>query len=160
MSFNGLGDKSNRPQNTLAKQLALYVVLYSPIQMAADLPKNYQANLAASQFIKDVSTNWHESKAISGEVGEYVAFARQERDGDDWFVGALTDEKARTLTLKLNFLDKSKRYQAKIYRDGKNAEWINNPYDIIIEKKQVKANDELVLPLATSGGAAIRFKAL
>lgn len=160
MSFNDLGDKSNRPQTTLAKQLALYVVLYSPIQMAADLPKNYQANLAAFQFIKDVPTNWEESKAIAGEVGEYVAFARQERDGEDWFVGALTDEMARTLTLKLDFLDKNKRYQAQIYRDGKNAEWINNPYEMIIENKQVTANDELVLPLATSGGAAIRFKAL
>ncbi|AOW76324.1 alpha-glucosidase [Colwellia sp. PAMC 20917] len=160
MSFNGLGDKSNRPQTTLAKQLALYVVLYSPIQMAADLPKNYQANLAAFQFIKDVPTDWHESIAIAGEVGEYVAFARQERGGDDWFVGALTDEKTRTLTLPLNFLDKNKRYQAQIYRDGKNAEWINNPYEMIIENRQVTANDQLVLPLATSGGAAIRFKAL
>jgi len=160
MSFNGLGANTNRPQTTLAKQLALYVVLYSPIQMAADLPKNYQANLAAFQFIKDVPTNWHESKAIAGEVGEYVAFARQERDGEDWFVGALTDEKTRTLTLKLDFLDKSKRYQAQIYRDGKNAEWVNNPYEMIIENKDVTANDELVLPLATSGGAAIRFKAL
>jgi len=128
--------------------------------MAADLPKNYQTNLAAFQFIKDVPTNWHESKAIAGEVGEYVAFARQERDGEDWFVGALTDEKTRTLTLKLDFLDKSKRYQAQIYRDGKNAEWVNNPYEMIIENKDVTANDELVLPLATSGGAAIRFKAL
>jgi alpha-glucosidase len=160
MSFNGLGDKSNRPQTTLAKQLALYVVLYSPIQMAADLPKNYQENLAAFQFIKDVPTDWHESIAIAGEVGEYVAFARQERGGDDWFVGALTDEQARTLTLPLNFLDKNKRYQAQIYRDGKNAEWINNPYEMIIENRQVTANDQLVLPLATSGGAAIRFKAL
>ncbi|TWX47845.1 glycoside hydrolase family 97 protein [Colwellia hornerae] len=160
MSFNGLGDKSNRPQTTLAKQLALYVVLYSPIQMAADLPKNYQANLAAFQFIKDVPTDWHESIAIAGEVGEYVAFARQESGGDDWFVGALTDEQARTLTLPLDFLDKNKRYQAQIYRDGKNAEWINNPYEMIIESKQVTANDQLVLPLATSGGAAIRFKAL
>jgi alpha-glucosidase len=160
MSFNGLGDKSNRPQTTLAKQLALYVVLYSPIQMAADLPKNYQANLAAFQFIKDVPTDWHESIAIAGEVGEYVAFARQERGGDDWFVGALTDEQARTLTLPLNFLNKNKRYQAQIYRDGKNAEWMNNPYEMIIENKQVTANDQLVLPLATSGGAAIRFKAL
>ncbi|MFT6206417.1 MAG: alpha-glucosidase [Colwellia sp.] len=160
MSFNGLGDKSNRPQTTLAKQLALYVVLYSPIQMAADLPKNYQENLAAFQFIKDVPTDWHESIAIAGEVGEYVAFARQERGGDDWFVGALTDEQARTLTLPLNFLDKNKRYQAQIYRDGKNAEWMNNPYEMIIENKHVTANDQLVLPLATSGGAAIRFKAL
>lgn len=160
MGFNGLGADTNRPQTTLAKQLALYVVLYSPIQMAADLPRNYEANLPAFQFIKDVPTNWQESKAIAGEVGEYVVFARQERDGDDWFIGALTDEKSRELTLKLDFLDQSKLYQAQIYRDGKNAEWINNPYDIIIENKNVTFKDTLTLPLATSGGAAIRFKAL
>ena len=160
MSFNGLGSDTNRPQTTLAKQLALYVVLYSPIQMAADLPKNYQANMPAFQFIKDVPTDWHESIAISGEVGDYVAFARQERDGSDWFVGALTDENAREITLKLDFLEQGKRYQAQIYRDGKKAEWVNNPYDLIIENKAVKSSDSITLPLATSGGAAIRFKAL
>jgi len=160
MSFNGLGSDTNRPQTTLAKQLALYVVLYSPIQMAADLPKNYQANMPAFQFIKDVPTDWHESIAIAGEVGDYVAFARQERDGSDWFVGALTDENAREITLKLDFLEQGKRYQAQIYRDGKKAEWVNNPYDLIIENKAVKSSDSITLPLATSGGAAIRFKAL
>jgi alpha-glucosidase len=160
LGFNGLSAESNRPQTTLAKQLALYVVLYSPIQMAADLPKNYQANLAAFQFIKDVPTDWQESKAIAGEVGEYVVFARQERDGDDWFVGALTDENARVLKIKLNFLDNEKNYQAQIYRDGKDAEWINNPYEMIIENKQVNYTDSLTIPLATSGGVAIRFKAL
>jgi alpha-glucosidase len=160
MSFNGLGSDTNRPQTTLAKQLALYVVLYSPIQMAADLPKNYQANMPAFQFIKDVPTDWHESIAIAGEVGDYVAFARQERDGNDWFVGALTDESARELTLALDFLETGKRYQAQIYRDGDKAEWVNNPYDIIIENKEVKSTDSITLALATSGGAAIRFKAL
>ncbi|NQZ81095.1 MAG: glycoside hydrolase family 97 protein [Colwellia sp.] len=160
LGFNGLGADTNRPQTTLAKQLALYVVLYSPIQMAADLPKNYQANLAAFQFIKDVPTDWQESKAIAGEVGEYVVFARQERHGDDWYVGALTDENARELTFKLSFLDKNKKYQAQIYRDGKNAEWINNPYEMIIEDKNVSFSDSLTIPLATSGGVAIRFKAL
>ena len=160
MSFNGLGADSNRPQTTLAKQLALYVVLYSPIQMAADLPRNYEANLAAFQFIKDVPTDWHESKAIAGEVGDYVVFARQERNGDDWYLGALTDEHARTIELNLDFLDKSKRYQAQIYRDGDKTEWINNPYEIIIETKPVTANDSLTLALATSGGVAIRFKAI
>ena len=160
MSFNGLGSDTNRPQTTLAKQLALYVVFYSPIQMAADLPKNYQANMPAFQFIKDAPTDWHESIAIAGEVGDYVAFARQERDGSDWFVGALTDENAREITLKLDFLEQGKRYQAQIYRDGKKAEWVNNPYDLIIENKAVKSNDSITLPLATSGGAAIRFKAL
>ncbi len=160
LGFNGLGDKSNRPQTTLAKQLALYVVLYSPIQMAADLPRNYLAKMDAFQFIRDVPTDWQESKAIAGEVGDYVVFARQERNGDDWFVGALTDEAARSVTVKLDFLDANKRYQAQIYRDGKNAEWKNNPYEMIIENKEVNAKDVLTLPLATSGGAAIRFKAL
>lgn len=160
MGFNGLGSESNRPQTTLAKQLALYVVLYSPIQMAADLPKNYQANMPAFQFIKDVPTDWHESIAIAGEVGDYVVFARQERDGNDWFIGALTDENARKITLKLDFLVAGKTYQAQIYRDGENAEWVNNPYDLIIENKNVKSSDEISLALATSGGAAIRFKAL
>ena len=160
MSFNGLGSDRNRPQTTLAKQLALYVVLYSPIQMAADLPKSYQANLPAFQFIKDVPTDWHESIAIAGEVSDYVAFARQERDGNDWFVGALTDENAREITLKLDFLEQGKQYQAQIYRDGENAEWVNNPYDLTIENKMVTSSGKLTLALATSGGAAIRFKAL
>jgi len=160
MGFKGLGADTDRPQTTLAKQLALYVVLYSPIQMAADLPRNYEANLPAFQFIKDVPTDWQQSIAIAGEVGDYVAFARHERNGDDWYLGALTDEQARTLKLPLDFLAKGKKYEAQIYRDGKNAEWINNPYEMIIEKQQVDANTVLTLPLATSGGAAIRFKAL
>lgn len=160
MSFNSLGSNSNRPQTTLAKQLALYVVLYSPIQMAADLPKNYQANMAAFQFIKDVSTDWQESIAIAGEVGDFVAFARQEREGNDWFIGVLTDENARELTIPLDFLEQGKHYQAQIYRDGKDADWVNKPYDLIIENKNVKATDSITLPLATSGGAAIRFKIL
>lgn len=160
MGFKGLGADSDRPQTTLAKQLALYVVIYSPIQMASDLPRNYEANLPAFQFIRDVPTDWEESKAIAGEVGEYVIFARQERDGSDWFVGALTNEKAREVSLSLDFLEPSKQYQAQIYRDGKKANWIDNPYDMIIEQKNVTAADTLTLPLATSGGAAIRFKAL
>lgn len=160
MGFNGLDATSNRPQTTLAKQLALYVVLYSPIQMAADLPRHYEANLPAFQFILDVPTDWENSIAIAGEVGDYVAFARQERDGDDWFIGALTDENARELNFKLDFLDKNKKYEAQIYRDGKDANWISNPYDLVIEKKQVTAKDSLSFKLATSGGVAIRFKAL
>ena len=160
LGFNGLGANSNRPQTTLAKQLALYVVLYSPIQMAADLPKNYNANLAAFQFIKDVPTDWERSQAIAGEIGDYVAFARQERGGKDWYLGALTDEKARKLTFNLLFLAPNTRYQAQIYRDGDNAEWINNPYDMIIENKEVANSDSLSITLATSGGVAIRFKAL
>jgi alpha-glucosidase len=159
MSFNGL-DGENRPRTTLAKQLALYVVIYSPIQMAADLPKNYLAKMDAFQFIKDVPTDWQQSKALAGEVGEYVVIARQQRDSQDWFLGALTDEKARTVKVKLDFLTPGKKYQAQIYRDGKNADWQTKPYEVIIEQREVSASDVLELPLATSGGAAARFKAL
>ena len=165
MGFNGLGDDTNRPQTTLAKQLALYVVLYSPIQMAADLPKNYLAKPDAFQFIQDVPTDWQQSIALDGEVGDFIVFARKERkrdkySGNDWYLGAVTDEKARTIEVKLDFLEKGKKFEAHIYQDGKNAEWKNNPYDLSIEKRMVTANDKLTLTLATSGGTAIRFKAL
>ncbi|KAF7767276.1 alpha-glucosidase [Pseudoalteromonas undina] len=165
MSFNGLGDETNRPQTTLAKQLALYVVMYSPIQMAADLPRNYLAKPDAFQFIQDVPTDWQQSIALDGEVGDFIVFARKERkrdnySGNDWYLGAVTDENARTIEVKLDFLDKDKQFEAQIYQDGKNAEWKNNPYDLSIEKRTVTANDKLTLKLATSGGTAIRFKAL
>ncbi|TMN78419.1 MULTISPECIES: glycoside hydrolase family 97 protein [unclassified Pseudoalteromonas] len=165
MGFNGLGDDTNRPQTTLAKQLALYVVLYSPIQMAADLPKNYLAKPDAFQFIQDVPTDWQQSIALDGEVGDFIVFARKERkrdkySGNDWYLGAVTDEKARTIEVKLDFLEKGKKFEAHIYQDGKNAEWKNNPYDLNIENRMVTANDKLTLTLATSGGTAIRFKAL
>ena len=165
MGFNGLGDDTNRPQTTLAKQLALYVVLYSPIQMAADLPKNYLAKPDAFQFIQDVPTDWQQSIALDGEVGDFIVFARKERkrdkySGNDWYLGAVTDEKARTIEVKLDFLEKGKKFEAHIYQDGKNAEWKNKPYDLDIEKRVVSANDKLTLKLATSGGTAIRFKAL
>lgn len=159
LGFNGL-DAENRPQTTLAKQLALYVVLYSPIQMAADLPENYEARPDAFRFIVDVPTDWEESRAIAGEVGDYVAFARRERGGDDWYLGALTDESPRKLELPLDFLAPGREYEAQIYRDGSEADWASNPYDMVIERKKVTANDSLVFKLARSGGAAVRFRAL
>lgn len=161
LGFNGIGDATvNRPQTTLAKQLALYVVLYSPIQMAADLPRNYEKRPAVMQFIKDVPTDWQTSIAVDGEVGDFAVIARQQRDSDDWFLGAITDEKARKLTVKLDFLAKGKTYEAQIYRDGKDADWVNKPYEMVIENKKVTNKDSINLPLATSGGVAIRFKAL
>ena len=165
MGFNGLGGDTNRPQTTLAKQLALYVVMYSPIQMAADLPRNYLAKPDAFQFIQDVPTDWQQSIALDGEIGDFIVFARKERkrdnySGNDWYLGAVTDENARTIEVKLDFLDKDKQFEAQIYKDGDKAEWKNNPYDLSIEKQTVTANDKLTLKLATSGGTAIRFKAL
>ena len=158
LAYKGL-DAENRVQTTLAKQLALYVVLYSPIQMVADLPGHYEAHPNAFQFIKDVPTDWAQSKALQGEVGDYVVFARQDKHGADWYLGALTDEQARTVTVNLDFLPAGKRFTAQIYRDGKDADWRTKPYEMIIEQKSVTAADSLTLPLATSGGAAIRFKA-
>ncbi|NVD73749.1 glycoside hydrolase family 97 protein [Duganella sp. BJB1802] len=155
------GEQSeNRVRSTLAKELALYVVLYSPIQMAADLPENYEARRDAFQFIVDVPTDWEQSRAIAGEVGQYVAMARQQRGGADWYLGTLSNEKPRSLNLKLDFLAPHKRYQAQIYRDGAKADWESNPYDIVIEQREVGRDDVLSLWLAPGGGAAVRFKAL
>lgn len=158
-------DAENRVQSTLAKELALYVIIYSPIQMAADLIENYYEKdgktlKPAFQFIRDIPTDWEVSKAIGGEVGDYAIIARQQRNSEDWFVGAITDESARKVNIPLNFLKAGKRYEAQIYRDGDKAEWKTNPYDLVIETKIVTASDNLKFKLGTSGGVAIRLKAL
>lgn len=151
------GDPSNRPQTTLAKQLALYVVLYSPLQMAADLPENYEARMDAFQFIKDVAADWDDTIALNGEVGEYVTIARKERDGEDWFVGAVTDADERTVSIPLSFLDEGTVYTAQIYRDGDDAHWDTNPYSLVIEEREVSASDVIDAPMASSGGIAVRL---
>jgi len=156
LTFKG-PDSQQRVQTTLAKQLALYVTNYSPIQMAADLPENYEKHPAAFQFIVDVPVDWDESIAVAGEVGDYVAFARLERGGKDWFLGALTDEHARKLEIPLDFLQAGVRYTAQIYRDGPDAHWKTNPYAITIEEKFVKQGENLTIVLASGGGAAVRF---
>ncbi|GAA0858375.1 glycoside hydrolase family 97 protein [Aliiglaciecola litoralis] len=152
-----------RPLSTIARQLAQYVVIYSPIQMAADLPENYENNLAPFQFIKDVPTDWELTKALQGEVGQFVVIARKEKQhrhysGQDWYLGAITNEDARVIELTLDFLDENASYQAQIYRDGDKADYKTNPYDIIIENKDVKKGDKLSLKLAAAGGVAVRFK--
>jgi alpha-glucosidase len=159
LAYQGL-DAVNRVPTTLAKQLALYVVLYSPIQMAADLPEHYRANPAPFQFIRDVATDWQQSIALAGEVGDYVVFARQVRDAQDWFIGAITDEQARDITINLDFLAPDTTYRAQIYRDDEKADWQTNPYAIVIEEKKVTAKTVLAIRLATSGGVAIRLQPL
>ena len=157
LTFKG-ADLPFRVQTTLAKQLALYVVLYSPIQMAADLPENYEKKPEAFQFIVDVPTDWEQSIAVAGEVGDFVAFARKERGGADWYLGALTDETARQLSIPLSFLDSNATYVAEIYRDGNGAHWKGDPYELVIEERQFSRSDVLELPLAAGGGAAVRFR--
>jgi alpha-glucosidase len=153
------GQNGKPIQSTLAKQLALYVVLYSPIQMAADLPENYEKHANAFQFIKDVPVDWSESVALNGEVGDYVTIARKDRDGDNWYLGSVTDEMARTVSIKLDFLDPGRGYRAQIYRDGEGADWKSNPHAIAIEARELTREDILTLQLASGGGAAIRFVA-
>ena len=148
-----------RVKSTLAHQLALYVVLYSPIQMAADLPRYYDARPDAFQFIKDVPTDWEESIALDGEVGDFVVFARKERGGQDWYLGAIAGEKPRSVEVPLSFLSPDRRYTATVYRDGDNAHWESNPYDYVIEQRPVKSSDKLALRLAAGGGTAIRIRA-
>jgi len=155
LSLQGAG--GSRIQSTIAKQLALYVVLYSPIQMAADLPENYAKFPRPFQFIKDVPTDWYETRVLNGEVGDYVTMARKDRNSDDWYLGSITDEQPRTLNVKLDFLDAKRRYWATIYRDGADAGFEGNPGSVEIETRQVGSADTLALQLAPGGGQAIRF---
>ncbi|MEW9799478.1 glycoside hydrolase family 97 protein [Alteromonas sp. CYL-A6] len=158
-------DANTRPVSTLTKQLAEYVVLYSPIQMAADLPENYEANLPAFQFILDVPTDWEKTVALQGEVGDFVVVARKEKkhreySGNDWYLGAITNEDARNLAIPLTFLDEGVTYEAQIYRDTKDTDWQTNPYAMAIESRKVSKGDALNIRLASAGGVAIRFRAL
>lgn len=161
--------KKEQVHTTLAKQLALYVTLYSPLQMAADLPENYEAKLDAFQFIKDVAVDWDDTKILEAEPGDYVTIARKAKSGErrakglerralsgeEWFIGAITDENARTATVPLNFLDAKRAYSATIYRDADDAHWERNPMAYKIESYIVDNKTVLKLKLAEGGGAAV-----
>ncbi|MDX1586196.1 MAG: glycoside hydrolase family 97 protein [Balneolaceae bacterium] len=146
--------ENNQVNTTLAQQLALYVVLYSPVQMAADLPEHYEGN-PAFQFIREVAVDWDESHVLNGEIGEYVTIARKEKGSDNWFVGSVTDEESRNLEIALDFLDPEKSYRAVIYRDGKDAHWDDNPLSLEIMEEEVTSETVLDLYLAPGGGQAI-----
>jgi hypothetical protein len=122
--------------------------------MAADLPENYEGH-PAFQFIRDVAVDWEQTKVINGEVGDYITVARQERGADRWFIGSVTDENARELTVRLDFLEKGKKYQATMYVDALDAHWNDNPTAYDVKKVEVDSNSELQLKLAPGGGAAI-----
>jgi alpha-glucosidase len=146
-----------RVRTTLAKQLALYVVLYSPLQMAADLPENYEGQ-PAFQFIKDVAVDWDTTRVVEGSIGDYVVVARRERGGQSWFLGAITDEEPRTFDVPLNFLVPGSRYVAEIYADGPRAHWLSNPLPVTITRRPVTSATRLRLVLAPGGGQAIRIR--
>lgn len=150
--------KKEQVHTTLAKQLALYVTMYSPLQMAADLPENYEKHLDAFQFIKDVAVDWQDSKYLEAEPGDYITVARKDKKSENWFLGAITDENARDTELKLDFLSPNKKYKAIIYQDGKDADWQKNPKSYSIKTIEVTSKSKIKLHLANGGGAAISFK--
>ena len=148
----------NQVSTTLSHQLALYVVIYSPIQMACDLPEHYMVDgkvHPAFQFITDVGVDWQQSKVLEAEVADYVTIARQERETGNWFVGGITDENARTSSLIFDFLDEGKTYDATIYRDAADAHWDDNPQAYEIEKMELTKGAKLDVDLAAGGGFAI-----
>ncbi|WP_395045269.1 glycoside hydrolase family 97 protein [Flavobacterium sp.] len=149
--------KTEQVHTTLTKQLALYVTMYSPLQMAADLVENYEKYMDAFQFIKDVAIDWQESKYLEAEPGDYLTIARKEKNGERWFLGAITDENARVSEIKLDFLSTNKKYKAIIYQDGKDADWQNNPKSYTIKTQIVTSKTKLKLNLAKGGGTAISF---
>ncbi len=144
---------------TLAKQLALYVVLYSPFQMAADLPENYERFPDAFQFIKDVPVDWKATKVLFAEPGDYIVTARKDKKSENWYIGAITDENAREFSIKLDFLDEGK-YEAIIYRDSEDAHYDKNPMSYKIERKKVDKKSSLKIKLVEGGGCAIMLKKL
>jgi len=145
---------NNQVLTTLAQQLALYVVIYSPIQMACDLPENY-AGQPAFQFIKDVGVDWEQTVVLNGEVGDFVTIAREERGTGNWFVGSVTDENKRDIEINFNFLPAGVNYRAKIYRDGPRAHYRDNPRDIVIEELTFTNETVKIVTLAPGGGLAI-----
>jgi hypothetical protein len=149
--------KKEQVHTTLAKQLALYVTIYSPLQMAADLPENYERYLDAFQFIKDVEVDWDKTEILEAEPGDYVTIARKAKGKESWFLGAITDENPRNTEIALDFLTPGKKYKATIYQDGKDAHWEKNPKAYSIKTIEVTAKSKLKLNLAAGGGTAISF---
>jgi len=147
----------SRVRTTLAKQLALYVVLYSPVQMAADLIENYEGQ-PAFKFIKDVAVDWDTTRVIEGKIGDYVVVARRERNAQSWYIGAITDEEGRTFDVPLAFLTPGKKYVAEIYADGPGANWATNPLPVAISSKPVDSTSRLRMVLAPGGGQAVRIR--
>ena len=153
-------NNTSQVRSTLAKQLALYVTMYSPLQMAADLPENYERFADAFQFIKDVPVDWQESVYLEAEPGRYITVARKDKHTDNWYVGNTSNENGHTSELLLNFLDKNKKYEATIYADAKNADWQTNPKAYTITKQKVNAKTKLKLTAAKGGGYAIKISEL
>jgi hypothetical protein len=150
--------RKQRVTTTLAKQLALYITMYSPIQMASDLPENYEKHLDAFKFIEDVPVNWSETKILEANPGEYVSIARREKNKPNWFIGSITNENARVFECKFDFLEKNKTYQLTLYKDGNDADYMKNPESYLIEKLTITNKSIIRIPIAKGGGCAMSIQ--
>lgn len=150
----------NRVNSTIAGELALYVVIYSPLQMASDLLKNFEKYSEPFQFIKDVPVDWEFTKVINGEIGKYVTIVRKDWNSGDWYLGSVTDEEARSFVIDLDFLEEGKTYEAQLYIDGPDADWQNKPYSFSKYDRIVTASDAININMAKCGGAAVRFRVI
>lgn len=148
-------ENTSRVRSTLVRQLALYVTMYSPLQMAADLPENYEAHMDAFQFIKDVALDWSKTLYLEAEPGDYLTIARKAKNSDNWFVGCTANADGHQTRLALDFLDPGKKYEAVIYADAKDASWDKNPKAYTITRKVVTSKSKLNLKAASGGGFAI-----
>jgi len=149
-------DTRHQIPSTIAKELAHYVVIYAPVQMAADLPENYKGN-PAFQFILDVPTDWKETKVLNGEIGKYITTVRRDLNSEDWYLGSITNEESRTLDIEMSFLEMGKEYVATIYKDPIDGGWRSSPEEVIIESRVFKNGDRYDIVLPSGGGQAIRF---
>ena len=159
MNISKFADNSSKVNSTLARQLGLYVTMYSPLQMAADMPEHYEQFMDAFQFIKDVAIDWDKSVYLEAEPGDYITIARKAKGSEDWFVGNTSDENGHLSVLKLDFLTPGKKYTATIYADAKDADYQNNPQAYTIKKQVVTSKSVLKLKAARGGGYAISIKA-
>ena len=158
--LNTWSKNKNYVHTTLVGQLALYLVMWGPIQMAADLPENYAKYMDAFQFIKDVAADWSDSKYIEAEPARYITVARKAKGTDNWFVAGKCNEDGHNSTVKFDFLDKGRKYEATIYADAKNASFDKNPKAYVITKRKIKKGDVLKFTQAPGGGFAVSVKAL
>jgi alpha-glucosidase len=149
---------TSRVRSTLVRQMALYVTMYSPLQMAADIPENYERFMDAFQFIKDVAIDWDESKYLEAEPGDYITIARRAKGTNDWYVGCTADENGHESKLTFDFLQPGKKYIATIYADAKDASWDKNPQAYTIKKGILTNKSQLKLRAASGGGFAISIK--
>ena len=157
LSYYGTGS-TQRVNTTLVKQLAYYVTMYSPLQMAADLPDNYERFPDAFQFIKEVAVDWDNSYILEAEPGDYITIARKAKGKNEWFVGGITDENSRFSSINFDYLPKGKKYIATIYADAKDTNWNEKPQNYVISKVAVTSKSKLKQYIAPGGGYAISIK--